>query len=47
MASIIRQTIYDYTTCSGANLGNMPAFPNNQIPARLDPFAKNFIALSP
>ncbi len=41
--------IYDYTTCSGANLGNpCQPFPNNQIPlARLDPMAKNFIALLP
>jgi hypothetical protein len=41
--------IYDYTTCSGANLGNpCQPFVNNQIPlSRLDPMAKNFIPLLP
>jgi hypothetical protein len=41
--------LYDYTTCSGANLGKpCQPFVNNQIPlSRLDPFAKNFIALLP
>ena len=43
------KTIYDYTTCSGANQGKAcQAFPNNQIPlSRLDPFSKNMIALLP
>ena len=37
--------LYDYTTCSGANLGKTcQPFANNQIPiSRLDPFAKSFI----
>ena len=41
--------IYDYTTCSGANLGNAcQPFPNNQIPvSRLDPLAKSYIPLIP
>jgi hypothetical protein len=43
------QVIYDYTTCSGANLGQpCQPFPNNQIPAsRLDPYAKAFIPYLP
>ena len=43
------QKIYDYTTCSGANLGKpCQAFPNNQIPAdRLDAYAKAFIPYLP
>lgn len=41
--------IYDYTTCSGANLGQpCKPFPNNQIPAsRLDPMSKTAISLFP
>ncbi|MGC2399762.1 MAG: carboxypeptidase-like regulatory domain-containing protein, partial [Acidobacteriaceae bacterium] len=43
------QKIYDYTTCSGVNLGKTcQAFPNNQIPlSRLDPYAKAFIPYLP
>jgi Carboxypeptidase regulatory-like domain/TonB dependent receptor len=43
------QKIYDYTTCSGVNLGKAcQAFPNNQIPlARLDPYAKAVIPYLP
>ena len=43
------QKIYDYTTCSGANLGQpCQPFPNNQIPlSRLDPYAKAFIPYLP
>jgi hypothetical protein len=43
------QKIYDYTTCSGANLGKTcQPFPNNQIPLdRLDPYAKAFIPYLP
>jgi Carboxypeptidase regulatory-like domain/TonB dependent receptor len=39
--------IYDYTTCSGANLGKpCEPFPNNQIPtSRLDPMSKAAISL--
>jgi len=41
--------IYDYTTCSGANLGNpCQPFPNNQIPlSRLDPMSKAVIPFLP
>lgn len=41
--------IYDYATCSGANLGQpCQPFHNNQIPlSRLDPMAQNFIPLLP
>ncbi|MBT9332371.1 TonB-dependent receptor domain-containing protein [Paracidobacterium acidisoli] len=41
--------LYDYTTCSGANLGKTcQPFVNNQIPTdRLDPLAKNYMALLP
>ena len=43
------QKIYDFTTCSGANLGQpCQPFPNNQIPlSRLDPYAKAFIPYLP
>lgn len=43
------QKIYDYTTCSGANLGQpCQPFPNNQIPlSRLDPYAKAFVPYLP
>lgn len=41
--------LYDYTTCSGGNLGKpCQPFPNNQIPlSRLDPISKNVIPLLP
>jgi hypothetical protein len=41
--------LYDYTTCSGVNLGKRcQPFLNNQIPvSRLDPLSKNYIALLP
>jgi hypothetical protein len=41
--------IYDYTTCSGTNLGQpCQPFPNNQIPvSRLDPLSKAAISLFP
>ena len=41
--------IYDYTTCSGANLGNpCQPFINNQIPAaRLDAFTQSYLTLFP
>jgi Carboxypeptidase regulatory-like domain/TonB dependent receptor-like, beta-barrel len=41
--------IYDYTTCSGANLGNpCQPFVNNQIPlSRLEGFAQSYIPLLP
>jgi Carboxypeptidase regulatory-like domain/TonB dependent receptor len=43
------QQIYDYTTCSGVNLGKACVpFPNNQIPlSRLDPYASAIIKYLP